>query len=112
MSSNQLISCDEVKTIVEAAIKQEVYLSVNPTEYKSIMSSVNYVIMSTRPDLAFTVSFLGRYAHASTKLHMNTVHKMLQYLCTYPDMSLTYQKESGTCTFYSYVNADYGGLHD
>lgn len=111
-TSHQPISSDETKAIVEATVQGQVHPPVNSTEYKSILGSINYAMVSTRPDLAFAMSFLGRYAANPNELHMKAVHKLLRYLRTFPDVSLTYRKGSGTCTFYGYVDADWGGSHD
>ena len=48
--------------------------------YQSAVGSLMYAMLGTRPDLAFTVSVVSRYAHNPTKQHWGAVKRIFQYL--------------------------------
>jgi len=52
---------------------------VNPTEYRSIIGSLRYII-NTRPDLAYAIGVVSRYMEAPGKEHWATVKHILRYL--------------------------------
>jgi hypothetical protein len=53
--------------------------SLNPTEYRSIIGSLRYII-NTRPDLAFAVGVVSRYMEAPGRDHWLAVKRILRYL--------------------------------
>jgi hypothetical protein len=61
-------------------------------EYMSILGSVMYCMTGTRPDIAFAVSFLGRFASSPGKQHLEALKRLLRYLRATMDMKLTYYK--------------------
>lgn len=52
---------------------------LNPTEYRSIIGSLRYII-NTRPDLAFDVGVVSRYMEAPGRDHWLAVKRILRYL--------------------------------
>lgn len=52
---------------------------LNPTEYRSIIGSLRYII-NTRPDLAFAVGVVSRYMEAPGRDHWLAVKRILRYL--------------------------------
>ena len=70
--------------------------------YASAIGSLMYVMVATRPDLAYTVGIVGCYMENPRKRHWEAVKHILRYLCDtygskkseipegYTDMALTY----------------------
>jgi hypothetical protein len=49
-------------------------------EYQSAVGSLMYLVLGTRPDLAFVVGAVGRYMSAPKQHHRNGVQHILRYL--------------------------------
>ncbi|KNZ63245.1 copia-type pol polyprotein-like [Puccinia sorghi] len=50
---------------------------INPNGYLSIVSSLNYLAVATRPDLTFAVGFLSRFAKSPTSRHWSAIQHVL-----------------------------------
>ena len=48
--------------------------------YKNVIDSLMYAMVSTRPDIAFTVSYLSRYLDKPEKKHLLMCKEILRYL--------------------------------
>ena len=53
-----------------------------------------FAMIATRPDLAFTVSLLGRFNSASSKIHLEAAKKTLRYLKHTATVGITYSANS------------------
>ncbi|KNZ53464.1 OSIGBa0097A15.7 protein [Puccinia sorghi] len=53
---------------------------VNPNGYLSIVGSLNYLAVATRPDLSFAFGFLSRFAKLPTTRHWSAVQHTLGYI--------------------------------
>jgi hypothetical protein len=62
---------------------------INP--YKSIVGSLLYLAVSTRPDISHAVGCLSKYMSAPTEQHLLAAKHVLRYLKEYPGMGLFYQ---------------------
>lgn len=75
--------------------------------YQSIVGSLMYLMTQTRPDLAFCVSFLSRFAANPSTAHMKAAKRTLQYLKATRTLGITYNgKKPG---FYGYSDSDWAG---
>jgi hypothetical protein len=74
--------CNSCETPMECRLKLrklEDGEPVRPTEYRSIIGSLRYII-NTRPDLAYAVGVVSRYMEAPGKEHWAAVKHILRYL--------------------------------
>src|SRR5690606_8200422 len=60
------------------------------TRYQQIVGSIMYLVTATRPDLAFTITFLSQFASAPTDLHLKAAQRVLRYLKGTRDWKLLY----------------------
>ena len=60
------------------------------TRYQSIVGKLMYAMIATRPDLAFTVSTLGRFNAAPNATHLEAAKKTLRYLRKTSNVGLIY----------------------
>ena len=82
--------------------------------YPQIVGSLMYAMMGTRPDLAYTVGVLGRYAANPKRCHWNAAKRVLRYLRGTSSYGLTYEgsKVSLDMDFHGFSDADWSGDSD
>lgn len=75
--------------------------------YLSIVGSLMYAMLATRPDLAFAVGLLGRFSSAPKACHWALAKRCLRYLQHTRTMELKYdgKGQSVDVTFIGYVDA-------
>lgn len=79
-------------------------------KYQSIVGSLMYAMLGTRPDLAFAVSAVSRFSSNPDKTHMRAVERILRYLHDTADMGLVFR---GTLQPLSgYTDSDWAGDPD
>jgi hypothetical protein len=74
--------------------------------YKSIIGSLIYTMLATRPDLAFAIELLGHYAANPKACHWALVKQCFRYLKATKEMELVYNrsKKGSTMTFHGFVD--------
>jgi len=78
--------------------------------YASVVGSLMYVMVCTRPDLSQAVSMINRYMHDSRKSHWEAVKWVLRYIKGTIDIELIFEKDStGKQECIGYVDSDYAG---
>ncbi|XP_047321990.1 secreted RxLR effector protein 161-like [Impatiens glandulifera] len=82
------------------------------TEMKNVphsnaIRSVMYLMISTRPDIAYTDSFLSRFMSNFSMPHWNALKWLLRYLKTTIDVGLTFSKFSLGTRLVGYVDSNY-----
>ena len=78
--------------------------------YSNAIESLMYVMVCTRPDLAYVVSIVSRFMHNPGNAHWEAVKWILRYLKGSPDLGLVFDQhrvDPGGAV--GYVDADYGG---
>ena len=59
-------------------------------KYREYVGKLMYLMVCTRPDIAFTVNFLARFCGASEKRHMYLLMKLVRYLKYTRNMGIFY----------------------
>ncbi|XP_040871215.1 secreted RxLR effector protein 161-like [Glycine max] len=80
------------------------YMSKVP--YSSVVGSLMYAMVCTRPDLAYAVSMVSRFLNQPQKEHWKTVKRIFRYLKGTTDIGLIYESHSDCCLT-SYSDADF-----
>lgn len=81
---------------------------VNPVMYQSMVGSLLYAAMATRPDIAQSVGVVSKFNQNPTTEHLTAVKRIFRYLKGTADLALVYKKsDSGTLIGYS--DADWAG---
>ena len=77
--------------------------------YQSAVGSLMYAMLGTRPDIAFAVSVVSRYASNPTEAHFSAVKRIFRYLRSTINWHLTYK---GTLqNLVGYTDSDWAGDH-
>jgi hypothetical protein len=71
-----------------------------------------YSIVSTHPDLAFSVGYLGRFSAAPTDGHWTMMKCLLCYINGRSKNGITYKKGKNGIILVGYVDADWGGAEN
>ena len=84
---------------------------VNQSTYQSMVGSLLYAAMATRPDIAQAVSVVSKFNANPNAAHLTAVKRILRYLKGTVNLALKYEKtESGTLIGFS--DADWAGDQD
>ena len=69
------------------------------TRYQSMLGSIMYIMLQTRPDIAYVVSKLSQYSSKPNEKHLQALKQVLWYLSGTKDLGLTFdRKEKGEIT--------------
>ena len=95
---------------LEAAGPDHVATAGQRHAYQSAVGSLMYAMLGTRPDLAYAVSVVSRYASNPTGTHWKAVKRIFRYIRGTLDLRLTF---SGALEpLAGYTDADWGGDRD
>ena len=79
---------------------------VDQKEYQSIIGSLMYAMLCTRPDLAYAVSQLSQFNSKPTSKHYAATKHVLRYLKSTSNLGITYGRNAMVLEGYS--DADWG----
>ena len=74
---------------------------------RSLIGSLLYLAICTRPDISFAVSFLSRFLNSPSSTLYNAGMHILRYVKTYPDLKLTYHASASPLSLSSYCDASW-----
>jgi hypothetical protein len=107
-----MTDCKPVKTPVDPdshlvkATEEEV--GVDQQVYQSMVGSLMYLAMCTRPDIAYAVGTLARFSSRPNKTHWIAAKRVLRYLKGTASHGIVFRGGmSGNCVGYS--DADWAG---
>lgn len=108
----RLMSAKRASTPADPNVKlcknDEVSKPVDPSVYQSMVGSILYVAIATRPDISQAIGVVSKFNSNPTEAHLTAVKRIVRYLKGSLDVTLTYKKsESGQLVGYS--DADYAG---
>ena len=78
-------------------------------DYSSLVGSLNYLAVCTRPDIAFPVGVLARFLASPTADHMAAAKGVLRYLAGTTNHGLNYGAKLGDSSIIAYCDADHAG---
>ena len=81
------------------------------TTYQSMIGSLMYLVTGTRPDLAYTMSFLAQFSSCPTEEHIKGAKQVFRYVNGTRNLGLFYP-HTKTNAIALYVDADFAGCID
>ncbi|CAI7896474.1 unnamed protein product [Closterium sp. NIES-54] len=79
--------------------------------YQSLIGSLMYAAVTTRPDMSFTVNTLAQSCVAPRRIHMRAALRALRYLVDTADRVIRYERQGGEQVA-GYTDSDWGGETD
>ena len=73
--------------------------------YKELLGCLMYVMLGTRPDICFSVSYFSQFQNDARRVHFNHLLRVLKYLYSTMNFKLVYRKLPEL--FKAYVDADW-----
>ena len=80
--------------------------------YRQIVGKIMYAMVSTRPDISYSVSVLGRYSAAPNTAHLALAKRVLRYLKGTLNYKLHYHLGSGTLRLTAFVDSNWAQAQD
>ena len=90
--------------------EEEEYMNRIP--YSNAIGSVMYLMVCTRPDLAYVVSTLSRFMTNPGPYHWEAVKWLLKYLRGTYNVGLIYRHKSNSVRLKGFTDSDYAGDRD
>ena len=81
----------------------------NLKRYRQIVGSLIYIMTSTRPDIAYTVTKLSQFMSCATQYHMTMTKHLLRYLKSTIDDKLIFTKSDKPLEIVGFSDSDWAG---
>lgn len=81
------------------------------TAYSQVVGTLMYLMVETRPDVAYAVSVVSRFMTNPNSEHMTAVKRIFRYLQGTADLSITYGAAEAP-EIVGFTDSDYGGCTD
>ena len=81
-------------------------------QYQSIIGSLLYLTLGTRPDIAYAVIKLSQYSVNLSKLHMNAARHVMKYLAGSTKYKLTFNGKSAESAPIAFTDSDWASDED
>ena len=99
---------DPKQPLVEAP-EMELLNEENALHYRAAVGALMYLMICTRPDLAFTLSRLSKFSSRPGTMHAAAVKRVLRYLVGTEDLGISYiiPDPSASPLLYGYSDSDF-----
>jgi hypothetical protein len=77
--------------------------------YQSMLGSLMYTAMGTRPNISFTVNTLAQHTSSPGEEHLRALKRIFQYLIGMKNYRLVFKGRTKDCTLVGFVDADWAG---
>ncbi|XP_052192797.1 secreted RxLR effector protein 161-like [Diospyros lotus] len=84
-------------------------LKMEKIPYTNVIGTIMYSMISTRPDLAFSISLHSRFMSNPGKIHWEALKYVLRYINGSADIGLIYKKNCDVFNLVGYVDSDFAG---
>lgn len=99
--------CKTAETPMEANLKLEKSLNVcSEYPYQQLIGGLMYLAVLTRPDIAYSVSYLSQFNNSYDETHWRHLKRILKYLKKTKNYGLVFRKDNSTIE--GFADADWG----
>jgi hypothetical protein len=112
LAKENMKSCNPVGTPFEPGVGLTKNTGEQDSEmqkrYASLIGSLMYLAVATRPDIAYTIHRLTTFTANPSKEHMGAAKRVLRYLSGTRELGITYRRLDDTeVRFYGWTDADF-----
>lgn len=110
LTDTGMLGCKPANTPIEQNQKLHENSEDAPTNkerYQRLVGRLIY-LSHTRPDIAYAVSVVSQFMHASSERHMEAINRILLYLKSAPGKGIVFTKNEAL-TVEGYTDADWAG---
>lgn len=104
-----MLDCKPVKTPIESKLVLDLDDKETNVPYQRLIGNLIYLVVLTRPDIAFAVSYLSQFNNSYTETHWKYAKRVLRYLQATKNYSLKFRKENTGLE--GFVDADWQVTH-
>ncbi|MBW0569574.1 hypothetical protein O181_109289 [Austropuccinia psidii MF-1] len=83
---------------------------IDQTRYQSVLSSLMYLSLGSRPDITYAVNLLARFSSNPGQKHWEGLDHLIGYLCRHQHQPLIYNKKDQGLLLWT--DANWGGEHE
>lgn len=87
-------------------------LKMENVPYSNVIGSIMYVMISTRPDLSYSISLLSKFMSNPGYEHWNALKWLLRYINSTVHFGLNFCKRNASLDLVGYVDSDFAGDRD
>ena len=88
------------------------FVKMEHVPYANVIGTVMYSMISTRPDLSYSISLLSRYMSNPGIDHRNALKYLLRYINNSLHLGLCYEKRKASLDLVGFVDSDFAGDRD
>ena len=104
---------DEHKQLmIEQDLSKQDLERVNQSRYLQAVGSLMYLMVCTRPDLAFSVGVVSRFSSDPREIHWSAIHRIFRYLAGTSHLGLVLGGNQEAPLLEMWTDADYAGDHE
>jgi hypothetical protein len=108
-------NCKPVTTPLPGGYKPQSFKGVataqNRSKYQSIIGSLLYLTLGTRPDIAYAVILMSQFMTNPSEEHINKALHIVKYVSSTTNAKITYDGKNKE-GLVAYADADWGSDHD
>jgi len=107
-----MAECNPIRTQLEVGLQLvKADESDDALPYREAVGSLMYMMVGTRPDLAFAIGKLSRFVSCYGKEHWAAIKRVLRYVKGLMEKGLDFDKNS-SCVLQGFSDADWAGDHE
>ena len=77
-------------------------------DYRTLLGELMYLMVQTRPDLAYSVSKLAQFMSNPREEHWTALKRVLRYLQSTQELGICYSRSKGELTLSAWTDASWG----
>lgn len=103
----QMSDCNPVKTPLEKGLLLHEDGESTNEPYRELLGTIMYIMLCTRPDLCFPVSYLGRFQQKPSSSHWKCLKRVVRYLKGRKSRHLEFKRNNDAEILIGYADADW-----
>lgn len=106
-----MLTAHSCRTPLETNVNYLISVEAESTKepYREAIGSLMYLMVGTRPDLAFSVGLLSKFVERPCSTHLQAVKRVLRYLIGTKNAALVFGRTSNNLIPEVFVDADWAG---